>query len=490
MIIKTNQDEFTDYLRDASNYSGFADELAIPTDIKDIKDFISECNSKQKPISISAAGTGLTGVRVHEGGSIISVEKMNRILDFDEEAGIIRVQPGLRLIELNNFLSDKGFFYAPNPTETNSMLGGNIANNASGSRTFRYGPSRNYVQSLDVILANGNELKIRRGERFTHKGRLEFADDSGKGYDLAMEDIFNTGIKNASGYYLRKEMDLIDLFIGSEGTLGLITEISLRVLKAPGQVMGALVFFDAHDKLTDFVEELKSNYRKNKHLIYSDRPTPRLIEYFDSKALELLKKDYQQLPGNLAGAVWVEQEYDVDVEEKLLDSWLEIIGRYTSFTDETWVALDDISNERIRQFRHALPLAVNELISKRKLIKMGTDTAVPDEILKPFLNGVRNLLDKSGLEYAIWGHIGNSHIHANIFPENGGDANKGKDTFEKIMQLACSMGGTISGEHGIGKIKKQYMNLMYKPGDLEVMRRIKKQLDPHNILSRGNIFDM
>jgi D-lactate dehydrogenase (cytochrome) len=121
---------------------------------------------------------------------------------------------------------------------------------------------------------------------------------------------------------------------------------------------------------------------------------------------------------------------------------------------------------------------------------MGTDTAVPDDKLKPFLDSVRNLLNSSGLEYAIWGHIGNSHIHANIFPENGGDKARGKDVFENIMQIACSMGGTISGEHGIGKIKKQYMNYMYKPDEIEAMRIIKKQLDPNNILSRGNLFDL
>jgi D-lactate dehydrogenase (cytochrome) len=491
MIIKTDSELIQNYLTDASNIKGNADVVYIPETINEIKPVLAECKDKKIPVWISGAGTGMVSGRVPEGGAMISMEKLNKILEIDGENMLVRVEPGIPLVELQKELESQGFLYPPNPTEINSFIGGNVATNASGSKTFKYGSTRDYVQKLKIILADGDELILERGRQKADGFTAELVTESGKKIKIELPEISMPDCKNTSGYYSQKGMDLVDLFIGSEGTLGVVAEITLKILPNPANIIGGICYFDDLDKLISFVEDVRDSSKDTFDRNYTEinGVSFRLIEYFDKNSLKMLKGQYSQIPEKALGAIWFEQEYSQENEDEILGEIYSKIEEYTPYADDTWIALTDNEHENLRKFRHALPLTIDEKLVSSGQRKFGTDTATPVKYFREYFNSLHDISEKSGLEYAIWGHIGNSHLHSNLFMSNENDFEKARETYAQLMKKSTEMEGTISAEHGIGKLKKNYLNFMYSDDKIQQMKEIKKALDPNLILSKGVLFD-
>ncbi|MEJ5245883.1 MAG: FAD-binding oxidoreductase [Bacteroidota bacterium] len=479
MIVKHNKNEFEDYLVDASSFEGYADELLIPESVDEIKQILKEATAMNQKITISGAGTGLTGSRVPLGGKILSMERFNKILNFDKDRKTLKVESFVRIEEIADFLAGSGMFYPPNPTEKLATIGGNIGNNASGARTYKYGATRRYINAIDVVFPTGESRTIRRGEIFANWHKFEFRTNEGTSISFELPNVQMPKVKHAAGYYIEQNMDLIDLFIGAEGTLGVVTGAELQLLDSPEQVLGAIIFFDLHEGMFDFLNEIRQENR-----IIS----PRLIEFFDDNSIMLLRGTIPHIPKNAHYALWIEIETSNEKSDETLANLYIFTSEFTTLVDDTWIAMSEQEHKRLAHFRHQLPLAVYEKIQQYKQQKLGTDSAVPNEFVKEYYEYMVNLFKQEQLEYVIWGHIGNSHFHANILTKDEDEFSRAKKIYVDILAKAVSLGGTISAEHGIGKIKKEYLKILYSDEVIDGFRRIKKAFDPEDVLNCGNIF--
>jgi D-lactate dehydrogenase (cytochrome) len=479
MIIKKNLDEIQDYLKDASNILGIAEKVLIPENVDELVDIIKESNNNNTKLTFSAGGTGITGSKVPFEGIVVSIERLDKILKIDLDNQIVLAQPGVRLKVLQDTLKELGFFFPPNPTENWSTIGGNVATNASGSRSYKYGSYRNFVNYLKVILSNGEVVEIHRGDTFALDSEITINTNNGK-FKLNIPNYKRPNLKNASGYFLESNMDLIDLFIGSEGTLGIFQEIGLKFLKLPETLIAIIVFFDDVDKMFDFLEiqNLKTTLK------------PCLIEYFDNNSLILLKPFYKQIPDQSKFALWLEFETNLIESEQITNVILKEVEEYSTLADYTWYAINAKEHNHFAEFRHKLPLQINEVISKNKTIKIGTDTAIPHENFKKYFKYLYEILERSKLNYLVFGHIGDCHLHANILPKNKVEYNNGKKIYNKLILKTIELDGTISAEHGIGKIKKEAFQKLSNQNLLKFSKQIKLILDPKLTLNKGNIFDL
>ena len=238
MIIKRDKDIIKSYFEDESGLlGGYAEEVLFPEDEKDTINILQDASNKKKPITISGGGTGVTGARVAFGGSILATDSLNKIINIDEENLFATIQPGVKLSELQKDLSKKGLIYPPDPTEPNAFAGGTVSTNASGAKGFKYGPTRNYVKRLKIILSTGDIIDINRGEFFINKGKAFSLKLKDKEMKIKMPQYSMPDIKSAAGYYIKDNMDIVDLFIGHEGTLGVILEIDILLGKKPEGIM-------------------------------------------------------------------------------------------------------------------------------------------------------------------------------------------------------------------------------------------------------------
>lgn len=481
MIIKSDKSTFENYLKDASNYSGDCDKLILVENKDEIISIFKDANLSNTKITIQGSRTGLTGSAVSENGILISSELLNHCnIDFDNK--FAWVGPGLKYFELNDQVKKYNLFFPPNPTETTSSIGGNIATNASGSRTFKYGATREWVEEIKIILPNGDDLHIKRGSTKVENNIIKFLN-----YEIEFEDIFMPEIKHAAGYYLKNGMDLIDLFIGSEGTLGFIYDVKLKLLDIPNELIGLIIFFKNKDEMLSFVSEVRNvsiiNFNKTGEI------SARLIEYFDKNSLNILKNHYPQIPVNVHSAIWIEQEVENSTNiDDYLEKWLNLIEKHSSLFEETWTALTDSEHIEFAKFRHKLPEEVYENLANKNIQKIGTDTAVESSIFNDYYDYLYNELDLLELDYIVFGHIGNSHLHANIFYQNTDEMKKAKEFYKRLINYTVNLKGTVSAEHGIGKIKKEYLEIMYK-NKINVMKNIRKLIDKNLILGEGNLFN-
>lgn len=491
MIIKTEKDEIQNYVVDASNLQGYCDKVLIPETKREIIEAIASLYNSGIPYTISGAGTGLVGGRVPFEGVLISLEKFNKIIEINSTEQYIRLEAGVVHSDMDLAISEFGLFFPPNPTEKNSFIGGNIACNSSGSRTFKYGTVRDYVLELTVILPWGEEIVLTRNNNSIVDNEFKIKTPSGKEIRFQLPDIKYPQLKkNSAGYYIRGGMHTLDLFIGSEGTIGTIIEAKLRLLQKPEKVLGAIVFFDVLDNAFDFVETLREKSYTSfiETDTYADTISARLIEYFDKNSLDLLRNDYQQIPVNATCAVWIEQEYTEPKESLLLQNWYDYILKYTKLADFTWIATNDIEHEKFREFRHRIPLRVFEIVARSRFNKIGSDTAVPDSCFRKYYTDFINDLDNSGIQYFIWGHIGNSHLHANLVPQNERENEFANKLYDKHVGVAIESGGTFSAEHGTGKLKRRYLEMLYGKETVAIMKSIKLLFDPKNLVGKGIMF--
>ena len=432
------------YLTDASGYRGAAERIFLPESEAEVTEILREATALRKPVTIAGAGTGLTGGRVPHIGWLVCLERLTGI---EIHQGYAICGAGTLLRDVQAAASPKQF-YAPDPTETGASVGGSIATNARGSRSFLYGATRRHVRALRVVLASGEKLALRRGEK--------------PPFDVPLLPA-TAANKNTAGYYLRPGIDYMDLFIGSEGTLGVVAEAELALLPTPDLLFTGVVFFESDEEALEAVDRW--------------RPTPflRMLEYLDSGSLELLRSRFPEIPASARACVLIEREGE-DQE------WL-------GEPDAGWFAASAADRERFRRFRHALPEAVNDLVRRRNLTKMGSDFAVPVARNRDMLRIYRETLDREFPgQYVIFGHIGDAHLHVNVLPANDEEWKRASDLMTDFARQAVRLGGTVSAEHGLGKRKRHLLEIQYTPDEIEKMKYVKTRLDPDWLLGPGTLF--
>ena len=491
MLVKTQTEEFANYLTDASNMQGgYASKLFIPETEDEIAEMLREANTANTPVTISGARTGTVGGAIPFGGFIISLERFKKIKKIDKASYSAIVEPGVMLADFQRAVEAEGMFYPPDPTEWSCQIGGTVATNASGARSFKYGATREYVRRLELVLADGDTVSVRRGESLADSGGITLTTNGGRTIVVKVPTYERPKVrKNVSGYFNTEPLDAIDVFIGSEGTLGLITEIELGLLEKPAGLFSGIVFFKTAGDLLAFVNEAREVSFLNLRSKISDSPSASLIEYFDDRALEFISGKFPETPSGMAGAIFFEQETTSGNEDELLEQWNELLEKHNADLDRSWFTTTEQDREKMREFRHALPVSVNETVVRNKQKKIGTDMAVPDENFPSFLKFYKDTLDASGIDYVIFGHIGDCHLHANLLPKNDAEAEHSRHIYGRCVAQAIMLGGCVSAEHGIGKLKRRYLDVMMGERYLNEMAELKRAFDPNGILGRGNMFE-
>jgi D-lactate dehydrogenase (cytochrome) len=475
MQTKFNPDEIELFLTDASFLrGGHADRVFLPESIDEVSEILARADRDRTPVTVSGAGTGTVGGRVAFGGIVLATDKLNHIKSIVHENGGGRatLEAGVILSDLQRAVDQQGLLYPPDPTERGCFVGGNVATNASGARTFKYGPTRNYIRRLKVVLASGELIDLRRGEvRADANGRIRTGS-----IELTLPDIHMPATrKNATGYFIAPEMDAIDLFIGSEGTLGVICEIEVRLLPKPEGLLSGVVFFANEADVLALVADARK------------RADARAIEFFDNESLNFLRGKYPNIPSQAASAIFFEQETTEGTEESVFSEWMSLLDQHHALSD-SWFATNEQDQAKLREFRHQLPVLMNEWFAHYKQRKVSTDMSVPDDSFPGLFRLYKDTLTSSGLRYTIFGHIGDNHVHVNILPRDDTEGARARELYVEFLKHAASVGGTLSAEHGVGKLKRDYLRLFYSDEQLREMAAIKNALDPHGILGRGNIF--
>ena len=496
--------DYPDYLRDESRRIGRADSISFPETENQLKEDIAKARALNRPITIQGARTGVTGGAVPEGGHILNLSRMNKILDFriDEASNeaYITVQPGVLLCDVqaaarkNKTLPDgPEYFFPPDVTENSAAIGGMAAAGASGAVSYFYGSTRDFVERIRVILTDGSALDLRRGKEKAKKRSFSMQTDTGRVIAGQLPSYNMPEVKNASGYFVKDNMDLVDLFVGSEGTLGVISEIELRLIPAPKARWMAIAFFPSEEISIRFVKSVRESTKK-----------PVAIEYFGPLGLDLFRehrkdnpafKEMPEIPSGALAAVYLEFHGDnEDIVEREVIEAAGIIEKCGGDSDAVWLASGGRDIERLKNFRHGIPEAVNMLIDERRkktpgITKLGTDMAVPDNRLDDVMELYHKGLKERDLEYVIFGHIGDNHLHVNIIPSTIEEHASGRKLCLDWAEKIITMGGTVSAEHGIGKLKTDFLRRMYGDENIRSMQDLKKLLDPDNILNQGNLFD-
>ncbi len=515
--IRTMCDDYAEYLRDESRSVGTAESISFPKTEEDVREILRAEYAAGHRITVQGARTGLAAAAVPHGGHVMNMMKMDRVLGMRQDENgrfYVTAQPGVILSQLKKQIESKKFETAdwdeasqkafrafldapeqlltPDPTEGSASIGGIVACNASGARSYLYGPTRGHVSAIRVVLRDGEVIALKRGEVFAKGRTMTLTTESGKTFTFALPTYQLPKTKNASGYFIADDMDAIDLFIGSDGTLGVTTAVELSLIPMPNLVWGVTCFFKQQDSAIRFVPMLRENVDKLASM-----------EFFNGDALELLR---QQKANNTAFAQLpaVPQEYNCAVyteihcntEDEALDRLFKIGEAMTACggcEDDTWVARNGVDRDRLYFFRHAIPESVNMLIDRRKKIdpvitKLGSDMSVPDQYLAQIVAMYDSTLKELGLESAKFGHIGNNHLHVNILPRNGEEYRTGKELFKKWAAEVTRMGGAVSAEHGVGKLKADFLTIMYGEAHIAEMAKMKAVFDPKGLLGTGNLF--
>src|SRR5215210_3690084 len=313
MLVKSEQDEIQSFLADASNTAGGrAERVLFPESAEEVARALAEASSAGTPVTVAGAGTGIVAGRVPYGGVVLSTARLNRVGEFVRETwggGWASAGAGVVLSDFQREAKARGLLYPPDPTEGSCYLGGTVATNASGARTFKYGPTRAYVRALQVALTTGDILEIRRGELFAGAdGSVNIPLGGGREIEARLPTYTMPATrKHAAGYFTRPGMDLIDLFIGSEGTLSVVTEVELSLLAQPEGVLSGVVFFKTEESLLAFVREARARSLETRAKSNGEASPAgegfdaRALEYFDAEALNFLRERYPLVPLGAAG---------------------------------------------------------------------------------------------------------------------------------------------------------------------------------------------
>lgn len=504
----TDPSRIASYLSDESAaFKGKADIVYLPANEAELVDIVHKANENKTLLTISGAGTSLTGSRVPTlGGAVVSIEKMTSVareeksfekvtagectILVDKVAKRAIVPPGIRLCDLDKMLAPLGLLYPPDPTEMTAMIGGTVATNASGARSFRFGPTRNWVMGMRVVLPTGEVAELKRGGARRNIDTLPIKTVE-REISIKLPDPDNyrmPNTKNAAGLFIKKDMEPIDLFIGCEGLLGIISEIEILLVDRIEHTLSVIVFFGKREDALAFVEKSSSPSCEFHFLS---------LEYFDHRALDFMRGKYPGIPHEKAEAVLIEIPYKEEDKNTpypknyLMRHLEEFLVDHNSIAN--W-AVPSARRENVRQFRHSLPELVNEYVRAR-VGKVAGDLAVPREKFREMMDAYEHECGGSGIRFLMFGHIGDNHIHLNFLPDDHESAKTAKVTYQKLVQKAVSLGGTITAEHGVGKKMirdasgKEYPCLAAQYGEsgMKAIAQVKRTLDPNLILNVGNM---
>lgn len=516
---KSIEEEYRPFLFDESRLSpGPVERLYFPETTGEAAEALRECAESGTKVVFSGGRTGITGGAVPRGaGAVISTERLRLApevrLDPDTGEWIIRGGAGTTLKEIKDILARKSyrapeeaggrrFFFFVDPTETGAALGGMAATNASGARTLAYGPMRNWVAGLTVVLADGSIARLERGccqgsaDGGSVRLPVEPGGPRGSGAAADYRDVPVSPVKipegkHSGGYYLKPPFDAVDLFVGSEGTLGLITELELRLIEVPpGSATLYLMIFLSEDRPLELVGGLKE----------ARSFSPIALEYMDCRSVNLLEEFRREqgeasgvpaMPGDTAGLLYMEVGFASRDDFFRVREEIAAVMAETGIPEErTWAGFSEKTLEDMKKLRHALPERINTLIAGRKsrfpeLTKIGTDIAVSDRHLGEMTAFSVARLEEEELEFCVFGHIGNGHLHINILPRDLEEIERSWGVYRELAERAVEIGGSVSAEHGIGRIKRKFFELQFSEEDREAMRRVKEALDPVGLLNPG-----
>ena len=445
--VLTDKESLFNYGHDETENLSYPPELLVkPGSVEQVSKIMKMANQYNIPVTPIGAMTGLSGgsLSIH-GGIGISMERFNKILKIDEDNLQVHVQPGVITQVLQDEVAKKGLYYAPDPASRGScFIGGNIAENSGGPRAVKYGVTKDFVLNLEVVLPNG--------------------------------EIINTGantLKNSTGY------NITQLMVGSEGTLGIVTKAILKLIPLPKFNKLILVPFSS---AVDACSSVAS--------IFKAGVIPSALEFMDRKAVDFtikyIEEAHLEMSENTEALLLI--EVDGNQPDQLMDEIQKIIDVVeTHNCDENILfAEDEAQKEQLWFIRRRIGEAV-----KVNSIYKEEDTVVPRYKLPDLLSGVKEIGDKYGFESICYGHAGDGNLHVNIIKGELSDLqwkNELTKAIREIFTLTVSLGGTISGEHGIGWVQKNYMDIAFNEIELNLMRDIKKVFDPKNIMNPSKIF--
>ena len=443
----TDEESFEKYGRDETEKLHYSPAVVVkPRKAEEISALMQLANKHLIPVTPRGAGTGLTGGALpHLGGLVIAMERFNSILEIDERNLQVTTEPGVITEVLQNAVKEKGLFYPPDPASKGScFIGGNISENSGGPKAVKYGVVKDYVLNLEIVLPTG--------------------------------EIIWTGsnvLKNATGY------NLTQLIVGSEGTLGIVTKIVLRLIPHPKFDLLMLAPFDSLEKASEAVSA-----------IFRAGITPSAMELMEIESIRLASKLCDStaitITDNLAAHLIIEVDgNDKDVLMKDMEAIAEVL---TNFEVGELYFADDAQQKtelwKIRRKANEASVAAGYTIEE--------DTVVPRAELPKLIKGVKALALENGFKVVSYGHAGDGNLHVRInhpLYKKSYENEVIQEILFKIFQLVKSLGGTISGEHGIGLIQKSFMPVMFDAVTMELMKGIKKVFDPNYILNPGKIFD-
>jgi len=433
------------YSKDETEDLSFNPEAVIkPTSSKQISEILKLANQYKIPVTPRGGGTGLSGGSLSVyGGICLSLEKMNRILEIDEKNYQAVVEPGVITQVFQEEVEKRGLFYPPDPASRGSChLGGNLAECSGGPRAVKYGVTKDYVLGLEAVLPTG--------------------------------EIINPGgkvLKNVSGY------NLTQLIIGSEGTLAVITKILFRLIPLPKHKKVVLVAFNSFEHATDAVAK-----------IFQRGITPSAIEFMEKAAVKTAEEKLgKKFPnGDAEAQLFIEVDGNyLELLDKDIEHIAEVVAEYDPL--DILVAEDKQKIEDVWDLRRGIGDAVKSISAYKE-----EDTVVPRANMTELMKGVKSISNKYGLTTICYGHSGDGNLHVNILKDKLDDENWNRiidPAIREIFELTVSLGGTISGEHGIGYSQRPYLPIALSETEIVLMKKIKQLFDPNNILNPGKIFN-
>ena len=480
------------YLSDAAHFpGGHVAAIAIPRSLAEIPAIVRDART----LLVVGAQSSLTGGATPMGETVLSTEKLTRVLEIGD--GWIRVEAGVPVAVMQEALAKTGAWFPPAPTFTGAFAGGIVATNAAGASTFRHGPVRPWVQALTVVLADGRELTVRRGE-------TRASDIAVPVPTYRMPDV----VKISAGYFASPGMDLIDLFIGSEGTLGVITTVTFRTLSPiPTSALAFVPCPSERDALA-----LVGELRRERGVA--------AIEHLDRRCLDILHEDGAdrrcdvRLPVDAALALLVQLELTSGTTEA--DAFTQIerslspggadtaLGRVCRLLhahgvfDAAEMALPGNIRraEQLIALREAVPAGVNQRVGRAqqtidgRIAKTAADMIVPFDRFAEMMRIYREGFASRGLDFAVWGHISDGNVHPNVLPRSYEDVERGKEAILFFGREVARLGGCPLAEHGVGRnpVKQALLRGLYGDDGIEQMRAVKRALDPDWKLAPGVLF--
>ena len=503
-----------DWLVDAANFpGGHAAGIVFPRSTEDVVDGLAGSES----VLVVGAQSSLTGGATPMGETIVATTKMARIVDV--APGRITVEPGVTVAAMQERLRAEGGWFAPVPTFTGAFAGGIVATNAAGAATFKYGSTRRWVEALTVVLADGTILEINRGNHRARDGH--FMLDTRSGTIVIPVPTYRVPQvpKCSAGYFAAPDMDLIDLFVGSEGTLGVITRITFRTLPAPPHIVFAWIPCRSESQGLSLVRELRDASIATRQSRTVNGIDACAIEHMDRRSLAIVREDGAGMKYNVGIpegtqlALLVQLEIPAgdtasafdEIQRSLTEPALDgALARFCRLLDaaggleDTELALPGDSH-RAADFlaaREAVPSGVNRRIRQAKqsidarIEKTAGDMIVPFDRSAEMMDVYRRGFDARGLDYAIWGHLSDGNVHPNVLARSYEDVVRGKEAMLEFGRHATRLGGCALAEHGVGRnpVKHALLEELYGRAGIEEMRAVKQALDPMYRLAPGVIF--